>query len=486
MRLRLPFLPRGIRGRFLVVHLLLIAVPVSGVFFARFYEREMLAQLERDMVNQGRVVAAFVRSDPAGPQLAERESLLRAIAGDTRTRIRLLDPNGLLVADSHRAGPPEGAEPELPSILPSSASVRSASTRAVPAAELAERPEIRRALAGHYGAATRLYRNGDRLFLFSALPVRDRAGAILGAVYLTRSTNPVRAAMYRIRASLLVVFAITLVTTLVISLFLSATISQPLASLTKAAAAIAAGDRQRVLELGRDDEIGRLAAAFARMRDRLDARANDVAALAANVSHEFKSPLTSLRGAAELLLDGAAEDPVARDRFLRNILADSRRLDRLLTRLLELSRIEADAASDERLDWGTLVRETCESRRDAPLDLDPSAAVAVLGRRQALSSAVGNLVDNALQHAATGTRVTVRIALENGAIRTKVHNHGAPISPANLPRIWDRFFTTRAGEGGSGLGLPIVLAAARAHGGRVEVESSAGRGTTFTLVLPVA
>lgn len=484
MRLQLSKWTNSIRGRFLVVHLLLIAVPVAGVAFARFYEREMLTQLESDMIHQGRVIAAALLADASGLRLEEREPMLRAIARDTRTRIRLFDDAGGLVADSHAGGPPEGVERAPPSLLGrGSASMRRSNYAPADPHAVEARSEIRKALAGQYAAATRLYENGDRLFLFSALPIGTPAR---GVVYLTRSTNPVRAAMYRIRASLLIIFAITLVTTLVISLFLSATISKPLARLTDAARAIAEGDRQRELAIGRDDEIGQLSAAFARMRERLDARARDVAELAANISHEFKSPLTSLRGAAELLLDGAADDPVAREKFLRNILHDSHRLDRLVTRLLELSRIESDASPEERLDWSGLVRDVCDARHEQPIDVHAPDAEVITGRRPSLVSAVGNLVDNALQHAPPGTRVTVRVEHAGDRLRTSVHNHGAPISQANLARIWDRFFTTRAGEGGSGLGLNIVLAAAKAHGGTVSVDSVAERGTTFVLDLPAA
>ncbi len=490
-KLRKPF--ASIRFRLLVVNLLVLAIPSIGAGFAHFYEREMLRELETDMIHQGQVLAAELQRDPAGLELSTREPMLRAIARQTRTRIRLLDASGHLVADSHRGGPPEGEEAQPPRLSLSYAidsleneRPRGAGRSTTPADDISQRPEVKRALAGHYGAATRIYVNGHRLYLFSALPVLGPGRRVEAVVYLTRSSIPVLKAMYRLRTSLIKLFAGALAATLLLTLFLAATLSRPLEHLTRVASALARQDRSRRLELSRDDEIGELARAFQALTDRLDARAHDVAELASNLSHELKSPLTSIRGAAELLLDGAADDPAARTRFLRNMLADSQRLDRLVTRLLELSRLEADPAPNETCDFESIVREACaRTSPGAPIDVRYEAQRReVQGRRAHLVSALGNLVDNARQHAKPDTRVTVRVVDTDGGLATTVHNVGPVISPANLSRIWDRFFTTRAAEGGSGLGLPIVRQVARAHGGEVSVECSAERGTTFTLTLP--
>src|SRR6185295_2874405 len=151
----------------------------------------------------------------------------------------------------------------------------------------------------------------------------------------------------RLRGTLWRVLFALVGATAVLTLFLAATIARPLSRLTAIAHRIAAGDRRQQLRLDRRDEIGALARAFDTMARRLDGRAEEVAQLAANLSHEFRSPLTSIRGAAELLREGAADDPSARAKFLDNIAEDARRLDRLVTRVLELSRAEADATRVE-------------------------------------------------------------------------------------------------------------------------------------------
>jgi two-component system sensor histidine kinase ChvG len=483
----------SIRARLLVVNLLIVAVPLLGVGFARFYEREMLRSLEHDMIHQAEVLRHALAADAGGLRLGERGELLTAIARHTRMRIRLLGESGELLADSHAAGPPEGPEQPPPRLwdLADVSRSRSAPVPAQgppPIVDVSQRDEVRRALDGEYGAATRFWDSRDTLYLFSALPI-VADGKVAGVVYVTRSTNPVRSAMYRLRTTLIEVLLAALAATVVLSLFLSGTISRPLVRLMRQAERIARGDRSARLKLARRDEIGKLARSVDSMAQKLDERARFVAELSANISHEFKSPLTGIRGAAELLLEGAADDPAARQRFLGNILADADRLDRLVTRLLELSRVEADPAPLETVDYEALVREVAEqSTGGAEVELSYSARRSDLpGRRAHLRSVLQNLIDNAQQHADDGTTIRVRVAAgTKGMLRTTVTNRGPVISEANLERIWERFFTTRSDEGGTGLGLPIVAAVVRAHGGTVSVASSERHGTTFTVELPAA
>lgn len=450
----MPLNPFRIRYRLLLVNVLVVAVPVCGIAFARMHERQLLAALERDMVHQAQLLRAALLADPNGLHLESRGPMLAASARDTRTRIRLLDARGELVADSHPGGPPLA---------------------------LAERREVRAALGGRYGAATRLWEDKERVFLFVAIPIVQR-GEVDGVVYVTRSTQPVKAQLYRLRAWLATILVTSTVVTAVLSLFLAATISRPLMQLTRIAERIAAGERPAPLALARRDEIGQLARALDRMTGELDRRARDMRDLAADISHEFKSPLTGIRGAAELLRDGAADDPATRARFLAMILDDAARLDRLVTRLLELSRAESDDSAVEPVDLAALAAVVAD-RHGARVE-GGSSRTEISARLRSLDAALDNLVANAVQHAAPGTEVTVTVGVEDGRARVAVHNHGAPLSPAVAARVWDRFFTTRADRGGSGLGLAIVRSVAAIHGGSVGVESGEG-GTTFWIELPV-
>lgn len=474
-----------IRYRLLLVNLVIVGVPLVGVGFARFYEHEMLRGLEDDMIHQAQLLRQVLLADPAGLQLEFRGAMLTAAARDTRTRIRLLDATGAVVADSHSSGPPEGNAEALALARQGVARTPPEKRHDNPPLNVAVRTEVRHALAGQYGAATRIWRfdGGERVYLFSALPIAPGAGVI----YVTRSTLPVLRAMHHLRGTLWTVLLLALIATAVLTLYLAATIARPLSLLRATALRIAGGDRTARLALDRHDEIGDLARAFDSMALQLDGRARDVAELAANLSHEFKSPLTSLRGAAELLLDGAAADPAARERFLRNMLDDTQRLDRLVTRLLELSRAEADTTPAEAIDWRALTREAIEHARGPhPIDLRYDAGdLPLTGRRALLTSVLGNLLDNAQQHARAGSRISVDVDTVPQGVRTRVENTGDAIPAADLERVWDRFFTTRAQSGGTGLGLPIVKSVVRAHGGTVQLESRDGR-TIFTVTLPRA
>ena len=438
-----------IRYRLLLVNLVVVAVPLCGIAFARMHERQLLAALERDMIHQAQLLRAALLADPGGLRLDSRGPMLAAAARDTRTRIRLLDAAGEVVADSHAAARPHPVDAR-------------------------GRSEVRAALAGRYGAATRLREEQQRVDLFVALPI-VRRGAVDGVVYVTRSTQPVKLQLYRLRSWLGSILVSSLAVTAVLSLFLAATIARPLGRLTRLAEKIAAGQRPEPLALARRDEIGQLARALDRMTRELDRRARDQRDLAADISHEFKSPLTGIRGAAELLRDGAADDPDSRARFLEMILDDAARLDRLVTRLLELSRAESDDSLAEPVDLAALAAEVA-ARRGARVA--GVAAARVVGRPRGLEAAIDNLVANAVQHAAPGTPVTVTVTAGRGRVRVAVHNVGVALSPAVAARVWDRFFTTRAGSGGSGLGLAIVRSVAAVHGGTVGVASGEG-GTTF-------
>jgi two-component system sensor histidine kinase ChvG len=486
-----------IRVRLLAVNLVALLVPALGLEFARIHEHELLDALERDMSNQAVLVRAFVESSLAGGaglDNPEHQRVLLSAARRTRTRIRLVDPSGAVVADSHAEGPPEGPEPPPPHVLPRP-DVRSLDVvrevlvdRGEKWPNLAARSEIQAALAGTKATYTRVRERQPGVFLFLAEPVR-KDGAVRGAVYVARSTHPVLVELYRIRSGLVRVLAVAVLFTGFVTLVLAWSISRPLARLSRASKRIAAGERGVVVPIGGGGEIRELGESFAAMKERLDARMRYISEFAADVAHEFKSPLTSIRGAAELLGEGAADEPEARARFLNNIELDVVRLDRLVSRLLELSRIEASAEAMGPIDLPALVTRATEraSTPDQPVTLKWEAtAEAVLGRATDLETALINLLDNAVRFSPPGepVEVTVRGGPPARFIAIDVRDRGPGVPSAIRPRIFDRFFTTDADRDGTGLGLSIVKSVAEAHGGRVLVESKPGEGSTFTLELP--
>jgi two-component system sensor histidine kinase ChvG len=453
-----------IRYRLLLVNVIVAAVPLVGISFAELHERQLLGALEDDMIHQ----AELVRALAGAGELAE--PALVAAAAETRTRIRLLDATGAVRADSHRNGPPEGEEPPEPRLLRSDPPPRRHAE--VEPVEIATRREVRAALAGRYGSATRVWGRQDRVFLFSALPI-TRAGTVTGVVYVTRSTHDVRRQLYQLRHWLIRVLIATIVLTSLITLLLATTIARPLGRLTRRAQRIAARqpvERDRLA--ARSDEIGQLARAVEAMTAELERRARDARTLAADLSHEFKNPLTGIRGAAELLRDGASDDPADRDRFLAMILDDAARLDRLVSRLLELARVDDDRGAELPVDLGALARAL--AARTWPVPVEATGDARIWGRQLQLAAALENLVTNATHFADPGTTVRVTLERRAEAVRVTVANHGPALSAAARARVWDRFYTTRVAAGGSGLGLAIVRSVAHAHGGSVGVDCGAG------------
>jgi len=485
--------------RLLALHLVVVLVPVAGIELARLVERQLLEALERDMRNQATLVRAHLESelmeaeDPSADILAwpENARLLRAAARTTRTRVRLLDAEGRVVADSHEGGPPEGPEEAAPSMIPLPGT-ESRRREVTPPDEkwpdVPDRVEVREALRGDPSRRTRVRDRDPGVILFLAEPVRSR-GQIEGVVYVTRSTQPVLVELYRIRSGLVRVLAVAFLFTAALVLGLAFSVSRPLSRLSRAAKRIASGELHVEVPIGGSGEVRELAVAFAAMKVRLDERHRSVSELAADVAHEFKSPLTSIRGASELLSEGAADDPEARGRFLRNIELDVERLDRLVSRLLLLSRIEAARDPHTRVDFAELAAVVADRSRsvdqDVVVEVKPGARPTVTGREADLEIALGNLVDNALKVAPAGSEV--RIVISGGGssdVRIEVRDSGPGVPPAILPRIFERFFTTDPDRGGTGLGLAIVKAVVEGHGGRVECSSEMGRGTCFAITLP--
>jgi two-component system sensor histidine kinase ChvG len=353
-----------------------------------------------------------------------------------------------------------------------------------------DRREVKAALAGTEAAQTRVAHRPKAVFLFTAMPLfaeANGAHAVQGAVYVTRSTSPVLLELYRIRSGLVKVLVVTLLFGVGTTLSLALSISKPLTALSRAASRIAAGERSVALPVSGRGEIRELAESFRTMTEELDRRLVYISEFSADVAHEFKSPLTSIRGAAELLAEGAHEDPSARERFLRNILLDTERLDRLVTRLLVLSRIEASAEEMTLVDLrSVLERIVRRAAERGPVTLEWNATRSwVKGREADLEMAVQNLVENAQRYSPAEAPVVVSARDVAIGVAVSVRDQGPGIPEARREKIFERFYTTDGDRGGTGLGLAIVDSVARAHGGRVTVESEPGSPTEFRLWLPL-
>ena len=218
----------------------------------------------------------------------------------------------------------------------------------------------------------------------------------------------------------------------------------------------------------------------------------------ANVSHEFRTPLTAIQGFAETLLAGAMNDPQNRERFLGIIVEHSRRLARLTDDLLMLSKMDADRLELElrRIPVGPFVESCIETstpranEKDLQLSVNLSDRVPdIAGDRRRLTEVLQNLLDNAIQYTPAGGQINVSAGRKNGEVIFTVSDTGIGIPQADQPRIFERFYrvdVARSREvGGTGLGLSIAKHLVEVHGGRIWVESEVGRGSQFHFSVPV-
>ncbi len=512
------FKPR-LRTVLLAVNLVLLVLPLGGIWLLRLYESALVRQTETELMGQGAVIAAAWRAawlagagqapapppagwapraamldlardpvlpppppaapplaPPAAPALAAGQALQPVLAEAQRTTLaamRVLDAAGVVVAST-------GGELGL---------------------SLAALEEVAEALAGQ--PASRLRRRADptlpvpgpasisrgaALRVFLALPVLDGATPI-GAVLLSRTPATLDQALYGHRRALAGLGLGLLAAAALGAAGAAYTVARPIAAVTRAAQAVAAGapsapPRPRRSAVREADE---LAAAIAAMAATLERRAETIRDFATEVGHGFKTPLAGLAGALELLQDHAATmTPAERARFLGQAAADVGRLERLVRRLLELARAEAPpAGAAGRCAVAEAVREAATPFQAAglaiawPAGTGPEAGIGA----EALRGILSILFENARQHAGPNAACRVEWRTEADAVVLRVADDGGGIPAAIAGQVFDRFFTTAAASGGTGLGLPIARRLAEAAGGTLQL-AAAGRGACFELRVP--
>jgi signal transduction histidine kinase len=270
---------------------------------------------------------------------------------------------------------------------------------------------------------------------------------------------------------------------------------KPLQDVVEVAAEIEASDlHRRIGARDRPAEVQRLSDTFDAMLERLDKAFQAQRNFLYDASHELRTPLTVLRGNIDVLLMDDRLDQDTRDQ-LERMGAEAERLTRLTNNLLYMASAEAGREVERRpveLDVLCLevFRQTQHLRRDVVVQLGKEDQVTVLGERDLLKQLILNLVENGIKYVPAGGKVTVSVSKTNGDAEVAVEDNGPGIDPETLPHIFQRFYRgdNRAGggvRGGIGLGLAIADWIARSHGGRIDVESEVGRGSTFRFILPV-
>jgi two-component system sensor histidine kinase ChvG len=519
--------------RILAVNVLALALLAGGFLYLGKYEASLIGQQIEALKTQGKIFAAALSEGAVLDSVGEGEILLpdlarqmmRRLVEPTHTRTRLFDIHGRLVADSrvlrgsgdavqvHELPPLESEGPILDfadriydwivAHLPQRADYppyrKAASTGA------ANYPEVEQALAGKTRSAVRSDRQSGELVISVAVPVH-RYKQQLGAVMLSTGSREIEQELRKVRLEILRITGLTLVVTVLMSFFLAATIARPIRRLA-AAAERARGRRARV-EIpdftSRRDEIGDLSGALREMTDALWQQMSAVESFAADVAHEIKNPLSSLRSAVETAK--RIEDPAKQRRLMAIILDDVERLDRLITDISDASRLEAELSRHEvePVDIGEMlaalvdVYQATETESSPRLVLDlPSrdASLVVPGIETRLSQVFRNVISNAQSFSPPGGEIRLTARRDGRAVLVTVDDRGPGIPEDKLTAIFDRFYSERpAGEKfgtHSGLGLSISKQIVEAHRGTIRAEnrrdaSGAVSGARFAIRLPTS
>jgi two-component system, OmpR family, sensor histidine kinase ChvG len=355
-------------------------------------------------------------------------------------------------------------------------------------------PEVAAALNGASVSVVRLNENREIIVLVS-VPVQ-RFRAVLGALVLSTQGGEIDGVLHAERRIVFFTFAFAAFVALLLSALLAGTIASPIRRLSDAADRVRRGINKRV-EIpdftSRSDEIGQLSGSLRDMTGALYKRIDAIEAFAADVSHELKNPLTSLRSAVETLSFVKTDEQ--RARLIEIVVHDVKRMDRLITDISDASRLDAELARAEihPLDLAKLLgsivalsNETAKPEQaEILLVVQPITGKQkiedkynVLGNDSRLGQVFRNLIDNARSFTAPDTKIYVRIRRLGNEVEVRVEDHGPGIQLENLERVFERFYTDRPTQSfgrNSGLGLAISRQVVEAHKGRIWAENRVGK-----------
>ncbi|WP_448581566.1 stimulus-sensing domain-containing protein [Thermaurantiacus sp.] len=509
---------RSLGVRILLVNLVALIGFAIGVFYLDSFRERLLATRQAEMISQGSIIAQLLVEEPdAGARIA-RLALPRA------TRVRLYRHDGALAADNWSLPgsrqfvledpTTEGFRRTTARMLDRFVEVASLGSRIPewrePAVDrLQSWPDAVAAVAtGRPSASVGRAANGA-VVLFAAVPVGGRTKARaddraddLAAILLVSDAGDLVETVRQEREQTFKLFLALLAASLLLSLYLARTIVRPLGELALAAGRVRRG-RDRDVEIPRfperRDEIGRLARSLADMTASLRQRIDATEAFAADVAHELKNPLASLRSAVEAL--GSVHRPEHRAQLFALISDDVGRIDRLISDISEGARLEAELSRIrlEPVDLAALVRGMAAAlglvtpwsdRLRLHVAAPADGMALVLAEPSRLERVVGNLLDNAASFSPEGGQVTVAVSAGPSLVELRVEDEGPGVHPSLATAIFDRFYSERPeGESygrHSGLGLSIVRSIIEAFDGDVFVTSRAdgASGASFVVRLP--
>lgn len=547
----------SIARRILFLNLLALLVLVSGILYLNQFREGLIDARVESLLTQGEIISGAIAAsasvetdsitiDPqkllelqAGQSLSPSVSddsvfpfdpkviapVLRRVISPTRTRARIYDQDASLLLDSrflYTSGQVLKFDLDAPDsddlhiydsisrffnrmLQPSGLAVY----REAAGADGTIYPEVMSALTGGRGAVVRVTEEGE-LIVSVAVPVQ-RFRAVLGVLLLSTQAGDIDKIVHAERMAIFRVFGVAALVTIVLSLILASTIATPLRRLSAAAIRVRRGvkAREEIPDFSsRQDEIGNLSTALRDMTTALYDRIEAIESFAADVSHELKNPLTSLRSAVETL--PLAKKPESQKRLLEVIEHDVMRLNRLITDISDASRLDAELARDDAevvqlakllTDIVDLSPQMDRGKKKVKVTLDikgraKRSGYKILGHDLRLGQVITNLIENARSFVPEENgHIHIELSSKDDVCIVKVRDNGPGIQIEDVNRIFERFYTDRpANEDfgqNSGLGLSISRQIIEAHGGSIHVENvedspnEKESGACFVISLPL-
>ena len=513
-----------LRTILLLVNMMVFLLPLGGLWFFRIYENMLVQQTESELISQAAVISVMYKRhlrdyipegkeyglavDPlsinrvdeyytpltpqldlsrttilasrgdgdvgraAAPYALAAGDILASVMGDiqktTLSGIKVLDYQGVVVAGRREIGQDFSYLEEVRSAL------RGYYTSV-----------IRERISDNAAPALASISRGTGIRVFIAVPIIEN-DRVWGVVYISRTPQNILKHMYAEKEKTLFAGFILICMTLIIALLTSYTISRPIKKLIKRTERFSAGDSKALDDknLTGVQEIEMLYESFGHMARSLNNRSEYIRDFAMHVSHEFKTPITGIQGSAELLLDHLDEmENEKKRKFLSNIIADSDRLKKLVSRLLELARADNITVSDESCNLFDALQKLqikYSALKNFTIIFEDIPDLKLAISSENLETICINLCDNALQHGAS--QVILNIQQSNGEVIMGFADNGNGISEANKAKIFTPFFTTRREKGGTGMGLGIVSSIIGAYEGSIKLVG-ADLGSKFEVRL---
>ncbi len=496
--------------RILAINIFAVAMLLGSVIYLDSYRSRLIDERMENYTTGAQVMAAALSAVPA----ERRPSLAATLGNRSGERLRLYGPDGRLELDSwsltgptYRLRDPDEeplrkhAARFLDRVIDTVAGSERPSPFAEPAVDRADQWSVIREAQARGTVATNVLLAPDRTPVFvAAIPLSDPAGASL---LLTENARDVITNLRAERFWSAVVLGGVILVSILLSLFLARTIVRPLRRLAIAAHRVRLGRAREVTVPrlpSRRDEIGMLARALSDMSQALRARIDATEAFAADVTHELKNPLASLRSAVEAL--GRVKDEALQEQLLRVVTDDVHRLDRLIIDIAEASRVDAELSRVrfEPIDLGAMLSGMIAAREErgtvrgvqiAFARPEPGTAL-VMGEEFRLTRVVQNLIDNAISFSPDDGVVLISVTRDGDVVQLRVEDEGPGVAPEAREAIFRRFYSERTDDTAigehSGLGLAIAKTIVEAHDGRIAAEdrTDGPSGARFTVTLPSA